>query len=88
MTDSRSILPNNGRAPKTLTGCLSLAIQVIEGAQVDHADMLNAGLVADAKRMLIDALHANEYEHAEMAMFNGATGYDHERGANHNEVIA
>ena len=66
--DNRSIAPNNGRAPKTLIGCLVLAVEVIEGLQNDHPDLLNAGLVMDAKNLMLQALHANEYEEAEMRL--------------------
>lgn len=68
MTDSRSILPNNGRAPKTLNGCLALACEVLESIENDYPDALNMGLIADAKRMVMDALHANEYEEAELRL--------------------
>ena len=64
MADSRSILPNNGKAPKTLAGCLALAVQVLEGIQQDHDGALCLLLIGDAKNMLIEALTSNEYEEA------------------------
>ena len=66
--NSRSIFPNNGRAPATLIGALSLACQVIEGIQNDYPSALNSALIADAKNLMMEALTANEYEEAELKM--------------------
>lgn len=67
-TDSRDIRPNNGRAPKTLTGCLALACAVLEGIQNDHPGALAMGLIGDAKNFCMDALTQNEHEEAEMRL--------------------
>jgi hypothetical protein len=65
MSDSTTtIQPNNGIAPKTLLGCLSLATQILEGILTDHPDALHIVQIIQARDLAMAALKANEYEAA------------------------